>query len=179
VLITFPLLYALVLIVWPNFQGVRFLLPLLPFYVFYVIRGINGLSVLRVPVGAVGLLAVGVMYANFYAHAQYGPIVDGVFNATSQELFAYVKSQTNANDTFVFFKPRAFALFTDRAASAYHSPPTQDELLAYFQDIHARFVIVGAQDTEWAKRYIVADPAHFQAVWSNTAFTVFQARLDL
>jgi hypothetical protein len=183
VLVSFPLMYAAALLVWPNFQGVRFLLPVLPLYVLFIVRGVQWLfmasSNLRMAAAAAAAVLVGFFYVNFYTHAYYGPIGNGAFDPTAQELFAFVRQQTPSNSVFIFFKPRALALFTDRQASAYFSPEQATELIDYFRQINASYVAIGPQDTDWSNRYILPDTAHFERVWSNADFSVFQVRLNV
>jgi hypothetical protein len=184
VLITFPVLYVAVLLVWPNFQGVRFLLPVVPFYVYFAIRGFRALlaarsGTLQLAGALATVAAIAVAYTSFYANAYYGPIGDGVFSPTSTDLFQFVRGRTSPSDVLIFFKPRALALFTDRSASAYYWPDTEAELLGYFRDIDATLVVVGPQDTTWANSYIAPDSTHFVPLWSNADFTVYQTRLEL
>jgi hypothetical protein len=182
--VSFSVLYAAVLIVWPNFQGVRFILPLLPMYVVFLARGARWLlrtapqRTRRLAAGMTTIIVVA-FYVNFYAHAYYGPIGNGAFDGSSQELFAHIKTSTAPNSVFVFFKPRALALLADRNASAYFSPDASSQLLEYFRSIHTTYVVVGPLDMDWGNRYIFSDPAHFTRVWSNADFSMFQTRLDI
>jgi dolichyl-phosphate-mannose-protein mannosyltransferase len=182
-LVSFSVIYTVVLIVWPNFQGVRFMLPLLPMYVFFVIRGIEWLiqaaqPSLRAAVGVIAALIVAIFYANFYLQAYYGPIKDGASEPSAQEMFATVKQRTAADSVVVFVKPRALALFTDRRSSGYFSPADSSELMDYFRDINASYVVVGPMDAEWSNRYILPDTRHFDPVWSNSRYTLLRVHFE-
>lgn len=170
VFVVFPALYVAAIMVWPSFQGVRFLLPVLPFLGFFVIRGLS--SFRFGSAAAACLLTIG--YVNFYAHALNSPPDYGVFAPGAQQLFTVVREQSKPDDVFVFFKPRALSLFTDRRASAYHWAPNQENWRAYLLSINARFVIVGPQDAEWSSRYVAADSRHYTEVYSDTEFTIYR-----
>jgi hypothetical protein len=182
-LVTFSAIYTAVLIVWPNFQGVRFLLPLLPVYVFFVIRGTEclmqaGQPWMRAAAGVTAALIMAIFYANFYLHAYYGPIKDGAFESSAQAMFATIRQDTSADSVVVFVKPRALALFTDRRSSAYFSPADASELIEYLRGINASYVVVGPMDVEWSNRYIVPDTRHFAPVWSNARYTILQVHFE-
>jgi hypothetical protein len=81
-------------------------------------------------------------YTARYASLNRGPLDSGIETAKSAELFQYVRDRTGRDDVFIFRRPRALVLMTDRRASAYEQqPPRDEELWSYFRRINARYVI--------------------------------------
>ena len=177
----FPWLYIVPVLVWPAYQGTRFLIPLIPFYLYYGMLGMHRLQFraetrkrIIVALGAV----VALVYAGKYSTMQYGPMADGVATAESVELFQFVKQETPAEAIFVFSRPRALALFTDRRASAPLVADDPCRLWRYVAEIGASYVITGppASNAEavYLERFVAGYPAAFQRVMRNDALAVYR-----
>ena len=142
----FPVLYVIPVMLWPAYQGTRFLIPLIPFYLYYCLLGIRGLESALAPrrhVALAFLAIVALVYGARYSTLRYGPLPDGVAAPESVELFRFVKQNTSPQDIFVFSKPRALALFTGRRASAPFTPDDPCRLWRYLTEIGATYVITG------------------------------------
>ena len=136
-----------IILIWPSYQGLRFLLPVIPFLLFYTFVGIeqtitlSPLSknwkkyLLYLPV--IYLLGT-FLYQGIHYLTNKSSMVKthGPFEESSQELFEYVKTHTAEDATIVFFKPRVFTLLTGRR-SFYHTDPDHileaDYLCFYLQ----------------------------------------------
>jgi dolichyl-phosphate-mannose-protein mannosyltransferase len=177
----FPWLYIVPVIVWPANQGTRFLIPLIPFYLYYCMLGIRGLNVplqaRRRVIVALGVV-VALLYGGKYSMMRFGPLADGVATPESVELFEFVKQATPPEAVFVFSRPRALALFTDRRASA---PVVADDpcrLWQYFAEIGADYVITGPpasnEEAAYLERFVSAYPAGFRRDMGNRALAVYR-----
>ena len=78
------MLYLAPVVLWPSFQGTRFLIPIVPFYFAYFLLGVRRIdaaverrSGTRNAVLVVSLAAVLVSYACRYSTLQFGPLPRG------------------------------------------------------------------------------------------------------
>ena len=113
---------CMLLVLWPAAEAdPRFLMPILPLFFLYVGEGLCRLratSMRRVeaPVAAGLTLAVLVSYAGWYTRLEVGPVRDGVSTPEAAALFHWIRERTEPEDVFLFQKPRALALYTQRRA---------------------------------------------------------------
>ncbi len=157
----FPLMYVIVVLLWPSEQGVRFLIPILPFYVLYCLLGVRRIDdALRLrtkgkqPAFIGFLVLVAVTYAARYSTLEYGPLHEGIAKEESVQLFDFVKTATAPTDVLVFGKPRALALFTGRRVSAAFIPDHPCALWRYMRQIRASHVIIGPDDSDPESAYL-------------------------
>jgi hypothetical protein len=129
ILIIFFVLYFAIMILWPEWQGVRFIFPLMPVFIYFTFQGMLGI-VGKLPerflsIGRGGVLLFWAALAGIFLftssiHA-YGNLannrrINGPFEAFSMEMYEYVRENTPPDSVIVFFKPRALRLFTNRNA---------------------------------------------------------------
>jgi len=141
-------LYLAAIILWPFWEGLRFLFPLIPFYFFYMFVGIE--SIAPTPhqriqhIASLGIiLLISVLYVHQYSRMDFGPVHGGIAEQASVELFNFIKRQTHEQDVLIFVKPRALALYTGRSAAINHRPRDDAALWNFFRDIHATYLIIG------------------------------------
>lgn len=179
----FSILYLASIVIWPAWQGTRFLIPFIPLYLIYVLVGVDDISRLArktvVRVALLGALCTAVLASYGLglqtAVKQLDGMPDGPFTGQATELFSYVRDHTEPNAVFVFRKPRALALFTNRSATMYSSQGDSADL-AYFSDVQATHVIVDLKDAGDKTRLaplLDRNPAMFHKVFENTRFAVF------
>ncbi len=139
-------------IVWPATQGLRFLLPLFPFFLYFVlvgvewaIRAMEGIDQKIAFAAVAGCVLVAAFFftrqllkldlANSRAHRE---ATSGPYTPASQEMFDYLKTNTDPSSVVVFFKPRAMRLITGRASLEWNNgaelPPGQYLCLYRFED---------------------------------------------
>ena len=150
VLEVFPWAYLAPVLLWPAYQGTRFLIPLVPFYLYYCLLGVQRIDAVvegrwggRRVVFVAFLALVGLTYVGRYATERYDRITPGVTDPESLELFEFVRTATGPQEVFVFSKPRALALFTGRSAAPPFRPGDPCALWRYIAEIHASYVITG------------------------------------
>jgi hypothetical protein len=120
-------LYLGAMLVWPEWQGIRFIFPVLPIFIYFVFQGINAV-VEMLPEGYY-TLSKGVVYllwlvlagiflfnsgTRAYSNLQNNRKINGPFDSYSDEVFNYIRTETPPDSVIVFFKPRAMRLFSDR-----------------------------------------------------------------
>ncbi|MFZ3105016.1 MAG: hypothetical protein WA096_10000 [Smithella sp.] len=122
------LTFVLFVLLASPLQGLRYLFPILPFYISFVITGLeifqggktNTEQKIRKWVCLIPILVVftyfainsaGNAYANMIHHREtlFGP-----YTATAQNMFSFIRSNTEKENTVVFFKPRLMRMMTDR-----------------------------------------------------------------
>lgn len=184
----FPLLYVVVVIMWPKYLGPRALIPVIPLYIFFAFVGIRYLSHFvkrdREPIIVMMCISVIVIsYVGQFTKMDFGPIDHGIGKSESIELFKYVKAKTDKNDVFIFRKPRVLSLFTGRPASVYHLVKDKEKLWNYIGQVDARYVIVGARsvfprDDTYLREFVREYNHEFEMVYSNVDFDVYKVKRE-
>ena len=131
--ITFCAASLLIFILWPPVQGLRFIFSLLPFYLYFVFIGLNIAEVELnpqtgrkralswVPVFAVCILGL-FLFRNimivYEVNEEYPKrtMIEGPYTPQSQELFSYLRENSDKGDIIVFFKPRVLSFMTGHQA---------------------------------------------------------------
>jgi hypothetical protein len=181
---------AVVLMFWPAAEYERrFLLPVLPLFFLWVAEGLHRLADtsfrnLEKPIAAALLLAVLLSYAGWYSLMDTGPIHNGVNAPEAAELFAWVRQQTDPDDVFLFPKPRAFALYTNRHSLAHHRADDPPGLARTLRKHRATHVVVYhsspfpifQQSERVIENFIAEDPSRFAKVYENQGFRVYRLR---
>ena len=141
-IVVYIILTFVLYILWSSsqsYQGLRYLFPILPFYFSFVITGLETFQggktnieqkirkwVCLIPILIVltyfGINSAGNAYANMIHHRE---TFSGPYTATSQDMFSFIRSNTEKESTIVFFKPRLMRMMTDRKSIMLR---TKDEL---------------------------------------------------
>ena len=177
-------LYLCVLLLYPNAAGARYLIPIFPLYVVYGLEEAESirqrLKVPRVAPILVPLLSlVFLSYGLEFHHSDFGPYKEGVTDQQSRALFSFIKSNTSDKDVFVFRRPRALALFTDRSASVYPLPEKELNPCHYFQTIGATYLIEApVLDDPAFDEFLKGESPAKELVFRNASFGVFRVRPD-
>ena len=121
VLVILPVYLANV--VWPEWQGIRFMFPALPFFVYFALQG---MKVLASRVGdkkeifvyiILALLVIGLFSVSTLSgldNLRNGRQINGPFDPYSMELYDFIKEETPSESVIVFFRPRVMRLMTGR-----------------------------------------------------------------
>jgi hypothetical protein len=181
----FLVLYLAAVILVPVYGGLRFLMPIIPLYLLYALVGLKEIFRSREKVCgtifAALLTAIVITYLGQYKQMEFGPIREGIDKNEARQFFEYVKGNSAVDDTFIFRKPRALALFTGRNASSWHRPADDQYLWDYFQKINARFVVLGPkglepEDQEYLSGFIGRNGNRMEKVYSNIDFDVYRIK---
>lgn len=117
-------------LVWPSLQGLRFLFPLLPFYISFVISGLEAAATydfkkkLNFRLVILATLSYCLVVAFFITSLKQSIDIfllsddqlktDTPYSASSQDMFSFIKKNTNKKSVIVFFRPRVMRFFTNR-----------------------------------------------------------------
>lgn len=107
-------------ILWPERQGLRFVLPILPVLWILTAAGQRVLAK-RSPllgksafwlIGMIALYAFYLSTSNAVNNIRNQRAINGPFDAYSTEVFEYIRANATPQDAVAFFKPRALRLLT-------------------------------------------------------------------
>jgi len=117
------LLVYLANVVWPEWQGIRFMFPVLPFFVYFALRGMKAFSIRVgdkkgiVPYTISTLLVIGFLSVSSLSalgNLRSGRQINGPFDPYSMGLYEFIEDETPAESVIVFFRPRVMRLMTGR-----------------------------------------------------------------
>jgi hypothetical protein len=184
--------YLAIVFAWPTYCDARLLLPVFPIYLCYVFQGWQAVSA-KIPTGLASALSAIVLVVALVSEGAYvataSPLVEhgvaGVGQAPAQELFEFVREKTRPEDRFVFVKPRALALFTGRASSAYFLIDTDEPLWSYMDEIHAQYLVVVEDDAPfdmqidpslltYLRQFRDRHATRLRKVYGNSGFSVYR-----
>lgn len=174
----FALGYTVVILVWPYFQGMRYLLPLLPIYMLCLWTGAASIHRHGSTVAMGVLLLVSAGYYWFRST----PVVDtGVTQPAFQDLVQKIQEISEPGDPFLFRKPRALALMANRPAAVYNSSSDEDRFWDLIEQLHIRYVVKAdlpeedfRTDREILGPVLDARSQAFPIVYSNGRFTLYR-----
>lgn len=180
----FLVLYAGMILLFPPVQ--RYLLPMLPLLLFYTFRGAEVIGSRMAGTGrwaptAVLASLLAATYAGAYSRTPFGPVEDGATQPQFNELCAFIKANTDPADRFLFRKPRALALFADRATAPFSPETDAAGLERLIAAIGARYLITAnlrhpefAMEPTSVMPLVAARPDRFTAVFANGRFTLYR-----
>lgn len=129
VFIYFTILWMLVHITWPYWQGPRFVFPIFPIFIYFTFWGIKTviaklpenyrLAGERTHYGFWILIACIFLFtssARAINNIQNNRNLNGPFDLFSMEVYEYISQKTPSDSVVVFFKPRVMVLMTGHNA---------------------------------------------------------------
>ena len=118
-------LWMLSLMLWPVWQGARFLIPIFPLFIYFAFQGMKTILsyvfAAHPKISTRGLLSIWLFIAGLFlissvqagvANLQGKRTVNGPFDPYSLEMYNFIQEQTSPESKIVFFKPRAMRLMT-------------------------------------------------------------------
>ncbi len=122
----FFVLWMLVHITYPYWQGARYIFPLLPIFVYFAFQGMkvitNKLSDNFRALGQGAVYGFWILIAGIflftsttkaYVNLQNNRAINGPFDPFSTAVYSYIKEKTPPDSVIVFFKPRVMVMMTD------------------------------------------------------------------
>lgn len=119
--------YGLLLIAWPFSDPLRFGLPLLPLVLTYLVLGMEGIfalaggSVSRVGWAATTTIVAAAVVLSAFGQGEHAGRTKGIFHPQANQLWSYVRRNTDENAVIVFMKARTLTLLTGRRGVRYSS----------------------------------------------------------
>ena len=126
IFILFFVLWLLVHVTYPYWQGPRYIFPLLPIFIYFIFQAIRFL-ISRLPqenrflgqrvVYGFWILIAGILFVNSITNAsanlQNDRSISGPFDPYSRQVYEYIREETPPESVVVFFKPRVMVMMTD------------------------------------------------------------------
>src|SRR5215211_5652753 len=126
IFILFFLLWMIVHVTYPYWQGARYIFPLLPIFIYFIFEGIQFL-IHRLPEAnrftgqravygfwiLITCIFIVKSITNAYLNLQNDRSISGPFDPYSREVYNYIKEETRPESVVIFFKPRVMVMMTD------------------------------------------------------------------
>ena len=175
----FGLLYLPALFYW---MEMRYLIPLIPLYLFYAILGLMWLmrQTPRWPaiaVFSVILAAVALTYASDYQTLKPQGAFFDTASPQEQQMFAFVRSETEPTDVMESLMPRVLSLYTGRKSSEYDYGPdsTQANVQQYFCRTGITHVVASTEEVSRPfADFVESNRDSWSLVFSNPMFQVYR-----
>jgi len=172
----FFVVYLGMLIIYPQKQGPRFLLPLAGIALIYAIEALTamvqylGLDSRRGALVA-ALLAAGVIHNLVATAAVWNFDDDDIHRPPTLELMAWIRTNVTQDEHYMFHYSRAAALFTGRTGK--FLPQKPEDVLSECRERQIRWVILSEK---WAGDLInsLRSSPEFREVWCNATFHVIE-----
>ena len=179
----YVVIYLTILIAWGAQIGVRGLLPVLPIYLTYVVLGITEVVERWKKLKARALVAavavcMAITYFGGLRQRPWQAALANVNDTSAQELFTFLRSQTQPSDLLLFSKPRSIALFSGRLTASLGADELTNESARFLREKDVRFVIQTPWNPASYSRLLSEDEAQFTEVFRNRDFQVFGVRYD-
>lgn len=175
----YVVIYLTILIAWGAQIGVRGLLPVLPIYLTYVVLGITeAVEGWKKPKTRALVAALAVCMAITYfgglRQRPWQAALANVNDTSAQELFTFLRSQTQPSDLLLFSKPRSIALFSGRVTASLGPEESANDSMRFLQEKDVRFVIQTAWSPGSYAGLLSDDGEHFSEVFRNRDFKVYR-----
>jgi len=125
VFIFFTVLWMLIHITWPYWQGLRFVFPVFPIFIYFTFWGLKN-TIAKLPESyrlagqrahytfwiLIACMFLFTSSARAINNIQNNRDVNGPFDPFSMEVYEYINEKTPSDSVVVFFKPRVMVLMT-------------------------------------------------------------------
>jgi 4-amino-4-deoxy-L-arabinose transferase-like glycosyltransferase len=178
--------YAAIVILWPFSPGIRLVFPVIPWIVFLALTGLRGLTENFAPrhvstAVCAFLLLISVPFITAYRHSDFGLIRQSTGLPEFNQLCQAVQERTTSQDVLIYFRARALALYTSRAASAYNYQGTDEELWQYSRTVRATYLITTNafdEDHGFLARYAETHSSSLELAYQNANFKLYRILAD-
>jgi len=171
----------LVPVLYPWNGNLRLILFSIPFYLLLVIYGLESIDtskyVWRHYKNFMNFVVISVLACFIYNSAAScyrsiinGPFIqDGPYADSNVELFQYISGHTSRDSTFVFFKPRALSLFTERRSAVLNDISEVDPEIINYVVLHKQADVLGLGSA-------LQIPTDWTLVFSNSVSAVYKTK---
>lgn len=177
-------IYLGIVLAWPAYQGMRFLIPTLPFFLIYTYEGcVFLLQAMACKKNFQIAILTGFLFTLAFSYRDGLKIpafqrVDNIGSVETQQMFSYIREQTPQSAAIVFYKPRAMRLFTGHPALLATIPAVKAPVLEQIQAAKADYFVVEWDNSlgnqpAW-QAFATENPAVFTLVFENTHFRIYR-----
>lgn len=178
--------YGLVILFWPSFQGLRFLLPMLPFLVYFILKAIDrqqftGKWKNRIKWWILPALLFG-EYNRIDQHIFVNSQVDEIGSPEwkdNQAAYRYCRDSLPSNVIFSFHHPLIFALYANKPVVRWPKNVSPLEIQADFEKYKVDYLLLNdwlvAAD-EPLKNYLKENTNRLDTVWHNERNVLYKLK---
>jgi hypothetical protein len=175
--IQFTVAYFLVILLWPSFQGLRFLVPILPFLMYFMLKAIKNQDTGEgwrsyVKWCIIPLLLYGEYYRldhHIWVYSQTDEIGAPEWK-NNQDAFQYVRDSVPDGAIFGYHHPLIFTLYVDKPVMRWVKNGTPQDIQTNFDQFNVQYLLLNdwlvAAD-ESLKNYLVEHSKRLDTVWHN------------
>jgi len=176
----FMFFYLAGLVFWPIDGGARYILPIVIPLTIYMLRWIKP-AFQKIPAFifmVLILLNIFTIFANFKFND------DAILTKDALEMMRFVELNIKPGEFYMFNKPRALGLFTQRlGASFWVYPPDQKEWYKRIKPLHIRYLIGDKQQDQFShydrfRLPTVHDAIFCTKIWENNRYKIFKVSLQ-
>jgi hypothetical protein len=172
------LIYMAILVTWSAEIGLRGLLPVLPLYFAY---GFEGLHRICTAAGRLGqpailcsvMLLAGGSYAGEFKEESKRPAEPNVADRDAQEMFSFLRNETQKSEVVIFAKPRILALFTGRNTASLSFDESAKDSASFMRNVNATIMVQGTWSPPSWKTFLDANQ-EAALVFGNPGYQVFR-----
>lgn len=163
--------------------GMRGLLPILPLYFACGLEEVGRLvhswgRVSRAVTLAALMCFAGVTYAAEIQWESRQPAEPNVQDAMAQELFVFLRRNTQPSEALIFPKPRTLALMTNRPVAMLAPSESPEDSAQFMKGIHAVIVIKTAWSPPSTQAFLENNKGRVREVFRNSEYQVFRILPD-
>ncbi|MDZ7744006.1 MAG: glycosyltransferase family 39 protein [Bacteroidota bacterium] len=178
--------YVLILLIYPyQGSGFRFLLPVFPFLMFYLVSGVKIIKTENQKVKEKTLLVFMLIALLTFAPGilniikKQDTVKEGPHKPKSQEVFRFIKNNTNENACIAFIRPRVLALFTDRYSMGTKYQDSVQEIGKQYQKYDVDYILqMNLLYDNNVSNYISANRENLELVFKNNDFNLYKMRTN-
>ena len=180
---SYLLAYLAILTAWGTQIGIRGLLPILPIYLTYVLLGLSDAAASSSRQAARAFLTGAALcitcsYVSGLWHRFPQASVVNVNDASTQELFSFLRAQTAPSDLLVFSKPRTLSLFTGRTTTSLGPDEAPPDSVQFLQRTGVRFLVQVPWNPPAYQQVIAQQGAAMTEVFRNRDFQVLRLQFE-
>jgi hypothetical protein len=159
--------------------GMRGLLPILPLYFAYGLeefgRMVHSWGRVSRAVALTALMCfAGVTYATEIRWESHQPAEPNVQDATAQELFAFLRANTQPSEALIFPKPRTLALMTSRPVAMLAPSESPEDSARFMKSIHAVVIVKATWSPPSTQAFLENNQSRVREVFHNSEYQVFR-----
>jgi hypothetical protein len=178
------LTYLASIIIYPySNAGFRFLLPLVPLMLYFLVQGISTVNIpLKLkPASLAVVLAIIVLLSYQKGISEIlksqKVIADGPQEKDNQEMFEYIRMNTDKDALFSFIRPRAFALYAKRKAITHRQHQSTEEINSSLETNNIDYLIINNKEKDDSVlMYVSKYKNKVELIWENNQNKLYRLR---
>jgi hypothetical protein len=171
--------YVGILFVWNAEIGLRGLLPILPLYFAYGVEEFGRIvEPFSIPTRRTAMIVLLLFCgASFFAEiskeSRQQP-EPNVHDATAQELFSFLQTNTRPSEVLIFAKPKSLALFTNRPVASFAPDELAEDSANFMRSIRATILVKADWSPPAWQNFLDGNKGSLIEIFHNSEYQVFR-----